>query len=94
MARRVVPRRPERSDTFARDELRRSRAAAARKRERPPVHAIGGYYWGYWQLIQDLVHARTTVLLTTQYLDDAGPLAERLAVIDRGRLISEGTLLS
>jgi ABC-type multidrug transport system ATPase subunit len=37
------------------------------------------------------VRAGTTVLLTTQYLDEADTLAERLAVIDRGRLISEGT---
>jgi daunorubicin resistance ABC transporter ATP-binding subunit len=44
-----------------------------------------------WQLIEDLVHAGTTVLLTTQYLDEADSLAERLAVIDRGRVISEGT---
>jgi ABC-2 type transport system ATP-binding protein len=44
-----------------------------------------------WQLIQDLVLAGTTVLLTTQYLDEADTLAERLAVIDHGRLISEGT---
>jgi ABC-2 type transport system ATP-binding protein len=44
-----------------------------------------------WQLIEDLVHAGTTVLLTTQYLDEADSLADRLAVTDRGRLISEGT---
>jgi ABC-2 type transport system ATP-binding protein len=44
-----------------------------------------------WQLIKDLVHGGTTVLLTTQYLDEADSLADRLAVIDRGRLISEGT---
>ncbi|MDX6454943.1 MAG: type transport system ATP-binding protein, partial [Gaiellaceae bacterium] len=44
-----------------------------------------------WELIEDLVRAGTTVLLTTQYLDEADTLAERLAVIDRGRLISEGT---
>ena len=44
-----------------------------------------------WQVIKDLVHAGTTVLLTTQYLDEADSLADRLAVIDRGRLISEGT---
>src|SRR5438309_5915829 len=44
-----------------------------------------------WQVIEDLVHAGTTVLLTTQYLDEADRLADRLAVIDHGRLISEGT---
>jgi ABC-2 type transport system ATP-binding protein len=41
-----------------------------------------------WQVIEDLVHAGTTVLLTTQYLDEADRLADRLAVILRGRLIS------
>jgi len=44
-----------------------------------------------WRLIKDLVEAGTTVLLTTQYLDEADNLANRLAVIDHGRLISEGT---
>ena len=44
-----------------------------------------------WELIRDLVGAGTTVLLTTQYLDEADTLADRIAVIDRGRLISEGT---
>ena len=44
-----------------------------------------------WQVIKDLVLAGTTVLLTTQYLDEADSLAERVAVIDHGRLISEGT---
>jgi daunorubicin resistance ABC transporter ATP-binding subunit len=44
-----------------------------------------------WQVIKDLVLGGTTVLLTTQYLDEADSLAERLAVIDHGRLISEGT---
>jgi ABC-2 type transport system ATP-binding protein len=44
-----------------------------------------------WGLIQDLVDGGTTVLLTTQYLDEADQLADRIAVIDEGRLISEGT---
>ena len=44
-----------------------------------------------WQLIEDLVRDGTTVLLTTQYLDEADSLADRLGVIDHGRLISEGT---
>ena len=44
-----------------------------------------------WEIIRELVGAGTTVLLTTQYLEEADTLADRVAVIDRGRLISEGT---
>ena len=44
-----------------------------------------------WNLIQDLVADGTTILLTTQYLDEADQLAARIAVIDHGRLIAEGT---
>ncbi len=44
-----------------------------------------------WDMIRDLVKTGTTVLLTTQYLDEADTLADRVAVIDKGRLISEGT---
>jgi ABC-2 type transport system ATP-binding protein len=44
-----------------------------------------------WDMIRDLAKTGTTVLLTTQYLDEADTLADRVAVIDRGRLISEGT---
>jgi ABC-2 type transport system ATP-binding protein len=44
-----------------------------------------------WELISDLVGTGTTVLLTTQYLEEAERLADRIAVIDRGRLLSEGT---
>jgi ABC-2 type transport system ATP-binding protein len=44
-----------------------------------------------WELIQDLVDTGTTVLLTTQYLEEADRLADRIAVIDHGRLVSEGT---
>ena len=44
-----------------------------------------------WELIDDLVDTGTTVLLTTQYLEEADQLADRIAVIDHGRLISEGT---
>jgi ABC-2 type transport system ATP-binding protein len=44
-----------------------------------------------WQVIEDLVAEGTTVLLTTQYLDEADRLADTIAVIDRGRLIAEGT---
>ncbi|MBD0324173.1 MAG: ATP-binding cassette domain-containing protein, partial [Aldersonia sp.] len=44
-----------------------------------------------WEIVRSLVAGGTTVLLTTQYLDEADQLADRLAVIDRGRVIAEGT---
>jgi ABC-2 type transport system ATP-binding protein len=44
-----------------------------------------------WGLIRELVADGTTLLLTTQYLEEADQLADRIAVIDRGRVIAEGT---
>ncbi len=44
-----------------------------------------------WSLIEDLVAGGTTILLTTQYLDEADQLAARIGVIDRGIMIAEGT---
>jgi ABC-2 type transport system ATP-binding protein len=44
-----------------------------------------------WALIGDLVDTGTTVLLTTQYLEEADQLADRIAVIDHGRVVSDGT---
>ena len=44
-----------------------------------------------WELVRRIADSGTTVLLTTQYLDEADRLAERLAVIDHGRVIAEGT---
>jgi ABC-2 type transport system ATP-binding protein len=44
-----------------------------------------------WEVIEGLVAGGTTALLTTQYLDEADRLADRVAVIDHGRLITEGT---
>jgi ABC-2 type transport system ATP-binding protein len=44
-----------------------------------------------WETIEDLVADGTTVLLTTQYLDEADRLASDIAVIDHGRVIAEGT---
>ncbi|MGI8911096.1 MAG: ATP-binding cassette domain-containing protein, partial [Rubrobacteraceae bacterium] len=44
-----------------------------------------------WDIIRTLAAEGTTVLLTTQYLDEADQLADRIAVIDHGRVIAEGT---
>jgi ABC-2 type transport system ATP-binding protein len=44
-----------------------------------------------WEVIEGLVAEGTTVLLTTQYLDEADRLADNIAVIDHGRLIADGT---
>jgi ABC-2 type transport system ATP-binding protein len=46
---------------------------------------------GLWEAMEALVAGGTTVLLTTQYLDEADRLADRIAVIDRGLVIAEGT---
>ena len=46
---------------------------------------------GLWDAMEVLVAGGTTVLLTTQYLDEADRLADRIAVIDRGLVIAEGT---
>jgi ABC-2 type transport system ATP-binding protein len=44
-----------------------------------------------WRFIDDLVREGTTVLLTTQYLEEADRLADRIAVLERGAVIAEGT---
>jgi daunorubicin resistance ABC transporter ATP-binding subunit len=44
-----------------------------------------------WKFVDDLVREGTTVLLTTQYLEEADRLADRIAVIDRGSVVATGT---
>jgi ABC-2 type transport system ATP-binding protein len=44
-----------------------------------------------WDIVRAMVSAGTTVLLTTQYLDEADQLADRISVIDAGKVIAEGT---
>ena len=44
-----------------------------------------------WQIIRELAAAGVTILLTTQYLDEADQLADRIAVLDQGRIVAEGT---
>jgi ABC-2 type transport system ATP-binding protein len=44
-----------------------------------------------WQIIRDLVADGVTVFLTTQYLEEADELADRIALLDHGRLVAEGT---
>jgi len=44
-----------------------------------------------WQIIRDLVDDGVTIFLTTQYLEEADQLADRIGVLDHGRLVAEGT---
>ncbi|GAB2554283.1 ABC transporter ATP-binding protein [Leucobacter ruminantium] len=45
-----------------------------------------------WQAVRELAHGGTTVLLTTQYLEEAEQLADRIAILHEGRIIADGTL--
>jgi ABC-2 type transport system ATP-binding protein len=45
-----------------------------------------------WDAVKELASSGTTVLLTTQYLDEAEQLADRIAILDKGRIIVNGTL--
>jgi ABC-2 type transport system ATP-binding protein len=45
-----------------------------------------------WHTVKDLAGQGTTVLLTTQYLDEAEQLADRIAILHQGRIIANGTL--
>ena len=79
--------------------MRRRLDLAASLASRPPVLFLDEPTTGLdprsrltmWGVIQGLVNDGTTVLLTTQYLEEADRLAQRIAVIDRGRVIAEGT---
>lgn len=44
-----------------------------------------------WEIVEELVKGGTTILLTTQYMEEADYLADRVGVIDKGKLIAEGT---
>jgi ABC-2 type transport system ATP-binding protein len=79
--------------------MRRRLDVAAALVARPPVLFLDEPTTGLdlqsrgelWGLIRELVADGTTVLLTTQYLEEADRLAERIAVVDHGRVIAEGT---
>jgi ABC-2 type transport system ATP-binding protein len=44
-----------------------------------------------WDIVRQLVAEGTTIFLTTQYLDEADRLADRIAVLDQGKLVAQGT---
>jgi ABC-2 type transport system ATP-binding protein len=46
---------------------------------------------GLWDIVRDLVSDGVTIFLTTQYLEEADQLADRIAVLDHGRIVAEGT---
>ena len=79
--------------------MRRRLDLAASLMTRPPVLFLDEPTTGLdptsrqrmWEVIRDLVADGTTVLLTTQYLDEADALADRISVIDHGIVIAEGT---
>ena len=45
-----------------------------------------------WQVVKELASGGTTVLLTTQYLEEAEQLADRIAILHDGRIIAQGSL--
>ncbi|MFF3869971.1 ATP-binding cassette domain-containing protein [Micromonospora sp. NPDC001898] len=46
---------------------------------------------GMWQIVRELVAGGVTIFLTTQYLEEADELADRIAVLDHGKIVAEGT---
>src|SRR4051794_4406177 len=79
--------------------MRRRLDLAAALVHRPPVLFLDEPTTGLdpsgrqdlWGVIEDLVREGTTLLLTTQYLEEADRLADRIAVVDHGKVIAEGT---
>jgi ABC-2 type transport system ATP-binding protein len=79
--------------------MRRRLDVAAALVQRPPVVFLDEPTTGLdlpsrnelWEMIRELVAEGTTVLLTTQYLEEADRLAERIAVVDGGRVIADDT---
>jgi daunorubicin resistance ABC transporter ATP-binding subunit len=79
--------------------MRRRLDVAASLVQKPPVLFLDEPTTGLdlqsrlalWQMIRDLVRDGTTVILTTQYLEEADHLADDLVVIDHGRIIAKGT---
>jgi ABC-2 type transport system ATP-binding protein len=79
--------------------MRRRLDVAAALVHRPPVLFLDEPTTGLdpkgrlelWQLIKELVAGGSTLLLTTQYLEEADRLSDRVAVVDHGRVIAEGT---
>src|SRR3954449_1696859 len=79
--------------------MRRRLDLAAALVHRPPVLFLDEPTTGLdprsrvelWSVIEDLVSEGTTLLLTTQYLEEADRLADRISVVDHGRVIAEGT---
>jgi ABC-type multidrug transport system ATPase subunit len=79
--------------------IRRRLDLAAALVHRPPVLFLDepttgldpGSRSDLWRVIEELVAEGTTLLLTTQYLEEADRLVDRLAVVDRGLVIAEGT---
>ena len=79
--------------------MRRRLDIAAALVHRPPVLFLDEPTTGLdpnsrnavWSVVEELVAGGTTVLLTTQYLEEADRLADRIVVVDRGRVIAEGT---
>ncbi len=79
--------------------MRRRLDVAAALVQRPPVLFLDEPTTGLdlpsrnalWEMIHELVRGGTTVLLTTQYLEEADRLAEKISVVDHGRVIAHGS---